>query len=107
MLFASPADDAPLRVCGLLAEEFAEGHPPGALNLPVMLSEGGQMVPNPEFLAKLPSVLPDTSVSVLVGCKSGRRSMTAINHMAAKYRTLVNVGQGFTGWAGLGLPVEK
>ena len=35
------------------AEEFAAGHPPGAVNVPVWLKQGGQMVPNPAFLEQV------------------------------------------------------
>lgn len=34
-------------------EEFAAGHAPNSINIPVMLSSGGAMVPNPDFAAEV------------------------------------------------------
>src|SRR5438874_6427417 len=57
-------------------EEFAEGHPQGALNVPIALSQGGSMSPNPQFLAVMQAKFAKDA-KIIVGCKAGGRSMRA------------------------------
>lgn len=92
-------------------EEFAAGHPAGAVNIPVAFLQGGSMVANPDFLARMKQFPADRSL--LMGCKSGGRSMRAAQMLEASgYSSLANVVGGFhgsavqRGWKDLGLPVE-
>ncbi|MBI3832206.1 MAG: rhodanese-like domain-containing protein [Planctomycetes bacterium] len=97
-------------------EEFAEGHAPGAKNIPLMLRDpaSGRMVPNQEFLnvAQANLKLED---KLVVGCKSGGRSATACQVLEqAGYKSLKNIAGGFhgkpggnPGWTALNLPVEN
>jgi len=39
-------------------QEFEDGHPPGAVNVPLMHAGPGGMVPNPDFLAVMRAVFP-------------------------------------------------
>jgi rhodanese-related sulfurtransferase len=101
-------------------EEFAEGHPTAAYNVPLLHREAsGRMVPNPDFLSVVRANFPADS-SLLVGCLSGGRSLRAAEILeAAGYLKVVNVRCGFggardaagrivePGWAALGLPVER
>ena len=98
--------------------EFAAGHPKGAHNVPVMHSGPRGMTPNPEFLAVVEAAFPKDAKLVL-GCRSGGRSMRAAEMMiAAGFTNIVDQRAGFEGardafgqltepgWAPAGLPVE-
>lgn len=98
--------------------EFAQGHPAGAINIPVVFIKGpGQMEVNPDFVAIAEKVLPKTTMLV-VGCLAGGRSQRACEMLEeAGYSDLTNVRGGFggardpsgqvvvTGWRDAGLPV--
>ena len=72
--------------------EFATGHIPGALNLPLSTFD--------------PLELPTGKAVVLV-CQSGRRSLNALNQAQAAGRNDVRHYQGgFNGWRTLGGDVE-
>jgi rhodanese-related sulfurtransferase len=63
-------------------EEFAAGHPAGAVNVPVMLAGASGMEPNPEFVSVMQRAFaPDTPL--IVGCKMGGRSARAARELAA------------------------
>ncbi len=99
--------------------EFAQGHPAGAINIPVVFIKGpGQMQVNPDFLDVVDKVLPKNK-KLVVGCLSGGRSMRACEMLEdAGYTDLTNVVGGFggqrdqsgavvvTGWRDSGLPVS-
>jgi rhodanese-related sulfurtransferase len=76
--------------------EFAQGHPAGAINVPVMLIKGpGQMEPNPDFIPVVEKVVPNHT-KLVVGCQSGRRSQRACELLeAAGYTDLTNMQGGF------------
>ena len=98
--------------------EFAQGHPKGAINIPVAVPGPVGMVPNPNFLNVVQKVLPDKDQPVFCGCQVGMRSQMAAESMArAGYSNLVNVQGGFggkvengilvvAGWRDSNLPVE-
>jgi len=98
--------------------EFAAGHPTGAHNVPLMNAGPRGMAPNPEFLAVVEAVYPKDTKLVL-GCRSGGRSMRAAEAMIASgYTTVIDQRAGYDGardafgqvseegWAPAGLPVE-
>ena len=101
-------------------EEFAQGHPAQAFNIPLMHRHpSGRMLPNGDFLRVIQANFP-SDAKLLIGCHSGGRSMKAAEILqAAGYTGMVNVRGGFggardalgriaePGWAGLGLPVER
>jgi rhodanese-related sulfurtransferase len=58
------------------AEEFAAGHPEGAVNVPLMHAGAAGMVPNPGFLAAMEATFAKDAPLVL-GCKAGSRSARA------------------------------
>lgn len=77
--------------------EFAAGHPPGAFNIPLMHAELDRLVDNPEFLTVVKGVFP-RETPLLVGCRSGVRSLTAVQLLAAEgYEQLAELGEGFHG----------
>jgi len=78
-------------------EEFAAGHPPGAVNVPIALAAPGGMAPNPDFGRVMAAAFPKDA-RIVVGCKTGGRSLRAATEL---------VGAGFTsvvdmrpGWEG-------
>ena len=86
--------------------EFQNGHPEGAINIPLLNAQGGQMVPNPDFVKVVKSTF-QTNKKLIVGCQSGGRSQRACEILTAEgYEDLSNVAGGFGAWKGAGLPVS-
>ena len=89
-------------------EEFVRGHVEGSVCVPVYFAgPGGNMVPNPDFLAGVEAALPeaDRDTPFVIGCRSGVRSLDAGALMRdAGYLTLLNVEGGFLDWDAQGLP---
>jgi rhodanese-related sulfurtransferase len=97
-------------------EEFAQGHPAGAYNVPLMLRTPQGMQVNPRFVQVVSAAFaPDAKL--VLGCKSGTRSLAAANELLqAGYRNLVEQRAGFSGqrdpfgrvvepgWEACGLP---
>ena len=100
--------------------EFAQGHPDGAINVPVVFIKGpGQMELNGEFVEVVAKTLPREK-KLVVGCLAGGRSQRACELLeAAGYADLTNVRGGFggardasgqlvvAGWRDAGLPVSS
>ena len=100
--------------------EFAQGHPEGAINVPVVFIKGpGQMELNGEFVDVVAKTLAPGK-KLVVGCLAGGRSQRACELLeAAGYTDLTNVRGGFggardaagqvvvTGWRDAGLPVSS
>ncbi|MGD8816773.1 MAG: rhodanese-like domain-containing protein [Acidobacteriota bacterium] len=79
--------------------EFEQGHPAGALNIPLFHFDPAtrQPQPNQQFLAVV-SALIERDVSVYIGCASGQRSHQAATLLlSAGYETVFNVDGGFSG----------
>jgi rhodanese-related sulfurtransferase len=102
--------------------EFEQGHPAGAVNVPLLHYDErtGQMIPNRDFLQVMhANFSPDTPL--LIGCQVGGRSVQAAQILVASgYQDVSNVLGGFggardpitrrmrdEGWATAGLPVES
>ncbi|PPC89890.1 MAG: sulfurtransferase [Methylobacter sp.] len=95
------------------------GHPPGAVH--VAWKEAPDWQLNSNFVDTVKQVVPDTSVPVLLLCRSGQRSLEAAQVLEqAGYRQLVNIVDGFegpldankhrnslAGWRFSGLPWEQ
>lgn len=101
------------------AEEFAAGHPAGAVCVPVVFRTPQGPQPNPDFLSVVEKHFPKDA-KLVVGCQAGGRSAKACKILAsAGYGNVVNVAGGFggargisgevvaTGWKEAGLPVEE
>ena len=99
--------------------EYQQGHPQGAQNVPFMHFEGGRMVLNPEFLATMEKLyLKDAKL--VVGCKSGGRSLQAATLLErVGFSGILDMKGGFDGemnphtgqmgepgWSRVGLPIE-
>ncbi|MDE0031131.1 MAG: rhodanese-like domain-containing protein [Deltaproteobacteria bacterium] len=101
-------------------EEFAEGHPEGAVNIPIAFHDPAQgMVYNHEFVEVVERHYAKDR-KLLLGCKAGPRSNSAANLLEQTgYQDVASVVGGFggmrdpygqvlvEGWAGLGLPVSQ
>ncbi|MGA5820259.1 rhodanese-like domain-containing protein [Kitasatospora sp. NPDC094028] len=77
------------------ADEFAAGHAPGALHLPLIGLVAGAALP-PETAGR----------TVLALCHSGNRSQRAAELLAARGVEVLNVTGGMSAWARAGLPVN-
>ena len=101
-------------------EEFAGGHPEGAVNIPIAFHDPAQgMVYNHEFVEVVERHYAKDR-KLLLGCKAGPRSNSAANLLEQTgYQDVASVVGGFDGmrdpygqvvvegWAGLGLPVSQ
>jgi len=99
--------------------EFANGHPEGAINIPVVFIKGpGQFEVNAEFLLVAEKILPKEA-KLVVGCMAGGRSQRACEMLEQiGYGDLTNLRGGFggardaagrlvvKGWRDAGLPVS-
>ncbi len=86
--------------------EFEGGRPKGATNVPLMDSQGGPMVPNPDFLAVVQACFP-TDTPLVIGCQSGGRSLRAATALEqAGFANVVDVLGGWGAWSQAGLPAE-
>jgi len=102
--------------------EYDQGHPAGALNVPLLHFDPAtrQMQPNLDFLAVVKATQA-ADAKLLIGCQMGGRSARAAEMLAAAgYTDVSNVLGGFggardqftgqmvnEGWAQAGLPVES
>jgi rhodanese-related sulfurtransferase len=86
--------------------EFQQGHPQGAYNIPLAhMMPGGRMAPNPDFPAVVAKHFAKTD-RLLIGCKSGGRSLRAAEILAgAGFTDVIDVNTGFDGWTRERLPV--
>ncbi|KAF8026280.1 hypothetical protein BT93_F2936 [Corymbia citriodora subsp. variegata] len=86
------------------SDEFKAGHPPGALNIPYMFKIGAEMLKNPQFLDEVSSHFAKDD-ALVVGCKSGRRSLMAVTDLqSAGFGRVANVAGGYSAWREKGLP---
>ncbi|MCP4250093.1 MAG: rhodanese-like domain-containing protein [bacterium] len=102
-------------------EEFAAGHPEGAVNVPVAVPDpaSGQMMLNDQFLAVVQANFQRTDPMV-VGCQMGGRSTKAAQMLTeAGFEQVHNMRGGFAGardatgqviepgWQAGGYPVQN
>lgn len=78
-------------------EEFAEGHIKGAINIDVKADS---------FAEEVAKLNPETPF--LVHCRSGRRSLDALDQMKPMpFERVYHLDSGIQGWEAAGFPVEK
>lgn len=99
--------------------EFANGHPLGAVNIPVAFPDPARgMMANPDFVKVVEANFPREK-RIIVGCQAGPRSNAAAGLLQqAGYQDVSNMIGGFggmrdqmgnvvaPGWANSGLPVS-
>ncbi len=79
------------------SEEYEEGHPPGAYNIPVAFMSPAGMEPNETFLSVVQRHFP-SDTRFVVGCKAGGRSAMACEIMEqGGYESLANMDGGYHG----------
>ena len=70
------------------AEEYAQGHIPGAINIDVN---------SPDFAERCLKVLRRGETAA-VYCRSGRRSKNAATILSAKWASIIELNGGFLSW---------
>ncbi len=98
--------------------EFAEGHPKGALNVPLAYQGEHGLMPNPEFVSQVTARI-DRGAPLLVGCAAGVRSQQAAQLLSeAGFSDVVEQRAGVSGlrdafgrirergWRDEGLPMD-
>jgi len=102
------------------AQEFANGHPAGAVNIPVAFADPARgMVLNPDFVSVVERNFAKDK-RIIVGCQAGPRSTRAAGMLLeAGYQDIANLLGGFggmrdqsgtviaPGWSASGLPVSS
>ena len=100
--------------------EFSNGHPQGAINIPVAFPDPARgMVMNPDFVKVVESHVPKEK-KIIVGCQAGPRSNAAAGLLQqAGFQDISNMLGGFggmrdpsgnviaPGWAASGLPASQ
>jgi rhodanese-related sulfurtransferase len=100
--------------------EFANGHPQGAVNIPVAFPDSaGAMMMNPDFVQVVEANFPRDK-KIIVGCQAGPRSNAAAGFLQqAGFQNVSNMVGGFggmrdpmgkviaPGWTSSGLPVSN
>jgi rhodanese-related sulfurtransferase len=97
-------------------DEFAQGHPAGAYNVPWQVRGAQGVAPNPDFLAAVRAAFARDH-KLIVGCQAGPRSRAAAAALIADgYADVIDQGAGFggardafgrtiePGWKAAGLP---
>ncbi|KAJ4967466.1 hypothetical protein NE237_019315 [Protea cynaroides] len=85
-------------------EEFGAGHPSGAINIPYMFKSGGGMTKNPEFLVEVSSNF-GKDTEIIIGCRSGKRSMMAATELLSSgFTGVTDIAGGYSAWVQNGLP---
>ena len=82
--------------------EFAQGHPAGAVNVPIFEPDEhtGQMQPNPDFVRVMKGVFA-ADAKLLIGCQMGGRSARAAAVLESfGFSDVTNVLGGFGGAGG-------
>ncbi|HEX9662569.1 MAG TPA: rhodanese-like domain-containing protein [Candidatus Binatia bacterium] len=114
------ADSSAVYIDVRTEREFANGHPQGAVNIPVAFPDPARgMVMNPDFVKVVESHFPKEK-KIIVGCQAGPRSNAAAGYLQqAGYQDVANVIGGFggmrdqmgntvaPGWVNSGLPVSQ
>jgi rhodanese-related sulfurtransferase len=102
-------------------DEFLQGHPSGAVNVPLFEvdEDAGCLSPNPDFVRVMRANFPPDT-RLLIGCQMGGRSMRAAQMLVTfGFADVAAVTGGFAGardpsgrlieagWAESGLPVSE
>ena len=114
------ADKSAVYIDVRTAQEFANGHPAGAVNIPVAFADPARgMVSNPDFVSVVEKNFAKDK-KIIVGCQAGPRSTRAAGMLLeAGYHDISNLLGGFggmrdpsgtviaPGWSASGLPVTS
>lgn len=94
--------------------EFAQGHPEGAYNVPLIHMGAGGNSPNPSFLAVIERHFAKTA-PLVVGCRTAGRSQHAVQlleqagftNLALQQSGFVGTSPADAGWGPKGLPTSR
>ncbi|KAL9284714.1 unnamed protein product [Arabidopsis thaliana] len=87
-------------------EEFSQGHACGAINVPYMNQGASGMSKNPDFLEQVSSHFGQSD-DIIVGCRSGGRSIKATTDLLnAGFTGVKDIVGGYSAWAKNGLPTK-
>ena len=114
------ADSSAVYIDVRTEREFANGHPAGAVNIPVAFPDPARgMMSNADFVKVVEANFAHDK-KIIVGCQAGPRSNAAANLLQqAGYQDISNMLGGFggmrdpmgrviaPGWAASGLPVSS
>ena len=114
------ADKSAVYIDVRTAQEFANGHPAGAVNIPVAFADPARgMVLNEHFVSVVEKNFAKDK-KIIVGCQAGPRSTRAAGMLLeAGYQDIANLLGGFggmrdqsgtviaPGWSASGLPVSS
>jgi rhodanese-related sulfurtransferase len=114
------ADSSAVYIDVRTEREFANGHPHGAVNIPVAFPDPARgMMVNPDFVKVVEANFPREK-KIIVGCQAGPRSTAAAGLLEqAGFQDLSNMLGGFggmrdqmgkviaPGWSNSGLPVSN
>ena len=100
--------------------EFADGHPVGAVNVPLMHLSAMGRSPNGRFIEVIQGLFPDRSQPLVLACRVGGRSSHAGMMLEQLgYTQIINMDGGYAGrfdphsggmiagWADRGLPISN
>lgn len=93
------ADESTVYIDVRTPQEFEKGHPPNAINIPVVFPNAAtrQMDPNVDFMKVVEAHFPKDT-TVIVGCQMGGRSQMAAQIMDEfGYTDISNMQGGFGG----------
>ena len=91
------ADTTVVRLDVRTADEFAEGHIRGAINIDLLKSD---------FEQKATATLPK-SKTIAVNCRSGKRSKNAAALLIKNGYQVIELDSGFNGWQAAGKEIVK
>lgn len=78
-------------------DEFKNGHPKGAVNIPIFVHSPQGRQPNPDFLSQVQEKFPK-GTKLVIGCHAGGRSAKACQMLSPLgYQDIFNVDGGFGG----------
>jgi len=81
-------------------DEFAEGHPAAAFNVPIMLAGASGLEPNADFVTVMQRAFAKDA-PIIVGCKMGGRSARAASALtAAGFTRVLDQRAGWDGARG-------
>lgn len=70
--------------------------------------KGATLIPLSQFKEKYQDFLKDKNTTVVIQCRSGKRSMQACLFLLSQgYKELINLEGGILGWVESGFPVES
>ncbi|VAI81657.1 unnamed protein product [Triticum turgidum subsp. durum] len=86
--------------------EFGGGHPARAVNVPYTYSTGSGMTKNPHFVQQVSAIFGRDD-EIIIGCRSGKRSLMAAAELcSAGFTAVTDIAGGFSTWRENGLPVN-